>query len=114
MILIFERAGRLWRHKRGPRPISEPCLLVAGLTGDEPPSFGKPLWWDCVYREDLLLRTWCLLRDKRKIMLPDEIDKLVQAVYEEEVEIPDFLRDRLAKCKRMGEGEAYAHKIEAQ
>ena len=65
--LILQRAGRLWRHKRGPRPISEPCLLVAGLTGDEPPSFGKPLWWDCVYREDLLLRTWCLLHDTAKI-----------------------------------------------
>ena len=46
-------------------------------------------------------------------MLPDEIDKLVQAVYEEEVEIPDFLRDRLAKAQENGEGEAYAHKIEA-
>ena len=100
--LILQRAGRLWRHQRGPRPISEPCLLVAGLAGDEPPSFGKPLWWDCVYREDLLLRTWCLLHDERELTLPDEIDKLVQAVYEEQVEIPESLQERLEKAQENG------------
>ncbi len=59
--LVLQRAGRLWRHARDSRPVSEPILLVAGLAGDEPPSFGKPLWWGAVYREDILLRTWCLL-----------------------------------------------------
>ena len=106
--LILQRAGRLWRHKRGPRPVSEPCLLVAGLAGDEPPSFGKPLWWDCVYRGDLLLRTWCLLHARRELTLPDEIDKLVQAVYEEEVEIPESLQERMEKAQEKAEGDAFA------
>jgi CRISPR-associated endonuclease/helicase Cas3 len=109
--LILQRAGRLWRHQRGPRPISEPRLLVAGLADDEPPSFGKPLWWDCVYREDLLLRTWCLLHARRELALPDEIDKLVQAVYEEQVEIPEFLQQRLEKAQEKADGEAFAHKV---
>ena len=59
--LLLQRAGRLWRHARDKRPVSEPCLFVAGLTGGEPPSFAGPLWWGSVYREDLLLRTWILI-----------------------------------------------------
>jgi CRISPR-associated endonuclease/helicase Cas3 len=80
--LVLQRAGRLWRYARKSRPISEPILLVAGLAGDEPPSFSKPLWWGAVYREDILLRTWSLLRggQRHTLTLPDEIDTLVQAV----------------------------------
>jgi CRISPR-associated endonuclease/helicase Cas3 len=112
--LLLQRAGRLWRHQRaGTRAISEPCLLVAGLAGDEPPSFGEPLWWGSVYREDLLLRTWCLLHGRRELTLPDEIDKLVQAVYEEQVEIPGSLQERLESAQEKADGEALAHKGQA-
>ncbi len=107
--LLLQRAGRLWRHKRENRPVAgPPTLLVAGLAGDEPPSFGKPLWWGKVYREDILLRTWSLLREgqRQSLMLPDEIDALVQAVYEEQVEIPDSLLERSDKALLNGEGEA--------
>jgi len=102
--LVLQRAGRLWRHARASRPVSEPILLVAGLSGDEPPSFGKPLWWGTVYREDVLLRTWCLLQKRLEITLPDEIDTLVQAVYEEQVDIPEYLCDRLDKALMVGDG----------
>lgn len=98
--LLLQRAGRLWRHKRQGRPISEPTLLIAGLAGEEPPLFGKPLWWGKVYREDLLLRTWILLRDgqRQTVTLPDEIDSLVQAVYEDQVDIPNHLKERMEKA----------------
>lgn len=99
--LLLQRAGRLWRHKRENRLVAgPPTLLVAGLAGDEPPSFGKPLWWGKVYREDILLRTWCLLREEQRqtVTLPDEIDTLVQAVYEDSVITPDFLIDRMDKA----------------
>jgi CRISPR-associated endonuclease/helicase Cas3 len=111
--LILQRAGRLWRHKRGPRPMPEPGLLVAGLAGDEPPSFGKPLWWASVYREDFLLRTWCLLHARRELTLPDEIDKLVRAVYDEQVELPESLQKRLENAQEKANGEAFAHKVMA-
>lgn len=112
--LVLQRAGRLWRHVRPSRPISEPVLLIAGLAGDEPPSFGKPLWWGKVYREDILLRTWILLREgqRQTFILPDEIDSLVQQVYEEQVEIPEFLVERMDKAVR-AEGEAIAHRQQA-
>jgi len=111
--LVFQRAGRLWRHARDFRPVSEPLLLVAGLAGDEPPSFGKPLWWSAVYREDLLLRTWSLLRERESLTLPDEIDTLVQAVYEEQVEVPESLRERLEKALEAEDGEAIANRGQA-
>ncbi|MBN1595016.1 CRISPR-associated helicase Cas3' [candidate division FCPU426 bacterium] len=103
--LILQRAGRLWRHARDNRPLKEPIMIVAGLRGDEPPSFKKPLWWGSVYHEHLLLRTWCLLKGKKNLILPGEIDVLVQAVYEEAVDIPEFLQERMGKAMENGDGE---------
>ena len=111
--LILQRAGRLWRHARKSRPVSEPTLLIAGLAGDEPPSFGKPLWWGAVYREDILLRTWILLQTKQSMSLPDEIDTLVQAVYEEQVDVPESLQERLEKSLVAEDGEVIAHRGQA-
>jgi CRISPR-associated endonuclease/helicase Cas3 len=111
--LILQRAGRLWRHVQNFRPVPEPRLVVAGLTGDEPPSFGEPLWWDAVYREDLLLSTWGLLRDRQVLSLPDDIDTLVQAVYEEEVEVPESLKERLEKALKAETGKAFALGVQA-
>lgn len=113
--LLLQRAGRLWRHKRDKAErggIPEPILLVAGLAGDEPPLFGKPLWWGAVYREDLLLRTWILLRERQTLTMPDEIDTLVQAVYEDQVEIPEYLKERLDMAMK-AEGEDYARRLQA-
>ena len=61
-----------------------------------------------MYREDLLLRTWSLLRRRNNLNLPDEIDTLVQAVYEEQVDVPESLRERLEKAMETGDGEAFA------
>jgi CRISPR-associated endonuclease/helicase Cas3 len=113
--LVLQRAGRLWRHDREYRGVPEPILLIAGLDGDQPPSFGKPLWWGAVYEEALLLRTWCLLREgeRRSLILPDQIDPLVQAVYEEEVRMPESLRERLENAVKVSDGESLAYKIQA-
>lgn len=105
--LLLQRAGRLWRHKRDYRPLSEPLLIVAGLAGDEPPSFGKPLWWGGeLYRDDLLLATWVLLREggRTTITLPDEIDALVEMVYEEKLVVSESLLARIDKALPQGEG----------
>jgi CRISPR-associated endonuclease/helicase Cas3 len=66
-----------------------------------------------VYLEDLLLRTWSLLRDRQDLTLPDEIDTLVQKVYEEQVEVPESLRERGEKALAAKDGEAFAHKGQA-
>lgn len=112
--LLLQREGRLWRHTRTSRPVSKPVLLIAGLDGDEPPSFGKPLWWGKVYREDILLRTWILLRDgqRQTLTLPDEIDPLVQQVYEEQVVVLKCLEERMNKAV-LAEGKAISHRQQA-
>lgn len=110
--LVLQRAGRLWRHARKYRPMSEPTLLVAGLSGDEPPTFAKPLWWGAVYREDILLRTWSLLHIRQDLTLPDEIDTLVQAVYEERVTIPNFLEERM-NVAVLAEGKSISQRQQA-
>jgi CRISPR-associated endonuclease/helicase Cas3 len=106
--LILQRAGRLWRHSHHSRPVPEPTLIVSGLDGQEPPSFNDPLWWGHVYQEDLLLRTWILLHSKQRIVLPDEIDILVQTVYEDQVSIPEALKERFEKAVMNGDGDTYA------
>ncbi|MBP9199810.1 MAG: CRISPR-associated helicase Cas3' [Gemmatimonadales bacterium] len=112
--LILQRGGRLWRHRRDGRPVPAPTLVVAGLDGVEPPSFKAPLWWGAVYREDLLLRTWCLLQARRALTLPDEIDTLVEAVYEETVEVPANLQERLQQAAASGVGGAFAQRQQAK
>lgn len=114
--LLLQRAGRVWRHKRDYRPLSTPLLIIAGLDGDEPPSFGKPLWWGGeMYREDLLLATWVLLREgeRQTITLPDDIDGLVERVYEEKVDVPEALRSRIAQALIRGEGNNLGMRIQA-
>lgn len=107
--LLLQRAGRLWRHRRDTRPLAEPVLIVAGLAEDPPPPFGKPLWWGAVYREDVLLRTRTLLRDKPALELPDDIDTLVAAVYEEEIGVAESLKARLERAMQDALGVNYAH-----
>lgn len=111
--LLLQRAGRLWRHERDLRPISRPCLLIAGLEGAEPPDFGAPLWWGAVYREDLLLLTWVLLKEKTVLDLPEEIDGLVQTVYEEQVRVPTCLQKRLFAAVQSSEGKKAAYTTKA-
>ncbi len=111
--LILQRAGRLWRHERENRPAKTPILLIAGLEGPEPPSFGTPLWWGAVYREDVLLRTWALLKNRDSLTLPDEIDTLVMAVYEDGVPIPDSLIPRLDVAIQESLGKGYAERTKA-
>ncbi len=112
--LLLQRAGRLWRHERSRderHHMTCPCLIVAGLIGDEPPGFKDPLWWGSVYCEDLLLRTWVLLRNRQELIVPDEIDDMVRSVYDENVEIPDFLMERLDKALIEKDGETSANQL---
>lgn len=105
--LLLQRAGRLWRHARAVRPLPEPLLLVAGLDGDTPRDFSRPLWWNKVYAEARLLQTWYLLRQEELgcCTLPDDIDSWVSQVYEDRVTIPVECRERYerADCEAQGD-----------
>ncbi len=93
--LVLQRAGRVWRHKRDNRSPNQtqPQLYVMGLAQDaEVPDFqeaeyapDKKLYWESVYDRGILLRSYALLREhlvnRHHLVLPDDIDPLVQATY---------------------------------
>lgn len=80
--LILQRAGRLHRHQRErPAAHQQAILYVAGLAPDALPDL-KSTAWEYVYEPYILGRTWALLSRERELHLPQDIDRLVQAVYD--------------------------------
>ena len=84
--LLVQRAGRLWRHQRGPRPISGPDFLVVS---PEPVADAGKDWYEkifprgaYVYRAHALL--WLsakILFEKGAIVSPQGVRALVETVY---------------------------------
>lgn len=58
-------------------------LFVAGLAPERLPDL-KTTGWEYVYDPYLLGRTWALLSRETELQLPQDIDRLVQAVYGED------------------------------
>lgn len=81
--LLLQRAGRLHRHRRTrPAAHAEARLFVAGLAPERLPDL-KGTGWEYVYDPYILGRTWALLSREAELQLPQDIDRLVQAVYGE-------------------------------
>jgi CRISPR-associated endonuclease/helicase Cas3 len=90
--LLIQRMGRLWRHNRNHRGVSERVIyLILPKTGkDGLPCFGddvegkimKGRYRSGVYDRHALLRTWYLLRDRNFITLPQDTDYLIRHAYE--------------------------------
>jgi len=79
--LLLQRAGRLHRHQRTrPSAHTTPLLRVAGLRKDLVPEL-KQTGWRYVYDPYILLRTWGIASKEPLWQLPQDIDRLVQAVY---------------------------------
>ena len=88
--LVLQRAGRLHRHQRQrPAAHKEARLFVAGLHREGLPDF-KGTAWQYVYDAYILGRTWALLSRESVLYLPQDIDRLVQAVYGDD-DLPDDL-----------------------
>jgi hypothetical protein len=84
---MLQRAGRLHRHQRGEadRPINlrEPQLwIIAPSIGEDGlPDFGVN---KRVYDEHILLRSWLEVKDGKPIAIPENIESLIEAVYDAE------------------------------
>ncbi|MGG2398760.1 CRISPR-associated helicase Cas3' [Pseudomonas sp. SH1-B] len=101
--LILQRAGRLHRHKRErPEAHRLATLYVAGLTPEALPDL-KSTAWEFVYEPYILGRTWALLSREQELHLPQDIDRLVQAVYDSE----DLPADLAEADRAFIEDEAY-------
>jgi CRISPR-associated endonuclease/helicase Cas3 len=79
--LVLQRAGRLHRHQRV-RPIvhQHAHLFVAGLQPERLPNL-KDTKWEFVYDAYIMGRSWAVLSREKEIQLPQDIDRLVEAVY---------------------------------
>ncbi|MGK4007544.1 CRISPR-associated helicase Cas3' [Sorangium sp. So ce1036] len=82
--LVLQRAGRLHRHtreKQRPTALQRPALWLVRPEGDERPegpTFGPSAF---VYAESILLRSWLALRDRTEVVLPTDIEPLIESVY---------------------------------
>jgi CRISPR-associated endonuclease/helicase Cas3 len=95
--LVLQRAGRLHRHQRvRPSAHSKARLFVAGLLPDRLPELKKTSW-EYVYDPYILGRTWALLSREDVLQFPADIDRLVQAVYDDHHPLPfDLPEDAVA------------------
>lgn len=90
--LILQRAGRLHRHdkNRGRRGRHERAvLLVSGLGTDDPREGWEKhtTYWDVIYHPSILVRTWLELKALTQVDLKDDLDPLVQCVYDASVRL---------------------------
>ncbi len=85
--LLLQRLGRLHRHEADefkkpivrPQELEKPQFFVlCEAGGDEVPSFGKS---EFVYQREILLRSYLLWHERRKLVIPDDIETLVEQTY---------------------------------
>lgn len=84
--LLLQRSGRLHRHPRvRPEGLDRPELIVlcnGDKDGPPPETFGKKI--EHVYDRYVLLRTWLAIRGRANIIVPTEIEQLIEFVYSKE------------------------------
>jgi CRISPR-associated endonuclease/helicase Cas3 len=87
--LVIQRAGRLHRHDRARPPLlSRPTLILCAPSG---PDFEYS-----VYHRHVLLRSWLALRGLDSIDVPEDVEALVESVYDDRdcpSEMPDDVQE---------------------
>ena len=82
--LLLQRSGRLHRHKRErPDALRLPALWVCAPKQDADglPVFGRAN--EAVYDAHALLRSWLVLKDRAAVRIPDEVEELIETVYDD-------------------------------
>lgn len=103
--LVLQRAGRLHRHQGTPRPawLAERTLWLLAPQRDAKgvPKFGAS---EYVYGEHLLLRTWLTLAQRERLLVPDDVEALIETVYGgSELAASPELAARLQQAQAEGE-----------
>lgn len=82
--LLLQRMGRLHRHSRArPDGLLEPTLWLVSprLEPEGVPVFDRGT--QAVYDQHVLLRTWLALHERNAIRVPDDVEALIEATYDE-------------------------------
>jgi CRISPR-associated endonuclease/helicase Cas3 len=118
--LVLQRAGRLHRHDRGPRPegAAEPRLW---LIQPPTPEAGLPDFkrYEKVYARFILLRSYLVLdlvcHKGGAVRLPDDLEPFVEQVYgSESLTIPDGWQAALDKAGRELRDEQKVQRMKAK
>jgi CRISPR-associated endonuclease/helicase Cas3 len=85
--LLLQRSGRLHRHeerKKRPEKLIHPTMWLISPKLNES---GKADFGDAgvIYDPHVLLRTWLTLRYQPNIQLPEQMDELIEAVYDKNI-----------------------------
>ena len=91
--LVLQRAGRLWRHTRSGRPnekFPQPEVWICAPVID--PS-GVPQFDQgsaSVYEPHVLLRSWLALQPRATITIPEQVEEIIEAVYDDHASPADL------------------------
>ena len=82
--LLVQRAGRVHRHERATRPLrhAQARLIVLDAAGGQDVHRALPAGAGAVYVDAVLLRTRAVLRGRRAIEEPADLDDLIAQVYD--------------------------------
>jgi len=94
--LLLQRSGRMHRHKRDNRSASFvgklPALWICQPNRTKGvPDFGTGT--EAVYDYHILLRSWLDIENKSVVKIPEDIEALVEAIYDEKRECPAGLSE---------------------
>jgi CRISPR-associated endonuclease/helicase Cas3 len=95
--LILQRAGRLQRHQgidRSSRLLTPRLLITIPQMQGATPVWGSDGW---VYEPYVLLRSYLALSGLSEIIVPADVQPLIEAVYDDENPIPNDLDTALQK-----------------
>ena len=112
--LVLQRAGRVHRHERSrPATHTKPIIYVAGLDED-PPDISTD-YWDRVYAAYPLYTSWHLLRSCKQILLPDDMDTLIEAAYGYRTleALPESVRTQAAAAMEQLKRDLAEHELQA-
>ncbi len=78
--LLLQRAGRLQRHDRPDRPQRHRAPRLLWIPPAPGPDFKKS---GLVYEPHILLRSWLIVRARTSLTTPDDVDELIESVYDD-------------------------------
>jgi CRISPR-associated endonuclease/helicase Cas3 len=94
--LLLQRSGRLHRHternKNRPHRLKQPNLWIIKPELDKHQKINFDAA-EYIYDRHVLLRTWLTLRDLNTLQLPDQMDELIESVYDLDQSIPNSLTE---------------------
>ncbi|MDD3398189.1 MAG: CRISPR-associated helicase Cas3' [Candidatus Methanomethylophilaceae archaeon] len=103
--LLIQRSGRVHRHdNKRPLKMKNPCLYIIKPQFDElgVPGFGPS---EFVYSRYILLKSYLSIIESKSILIPADIERLVEEVYSESTVGPDVYRLEEEKSRWQSEVE---------